>query len=86
VWNRRKGKLYQKWSSTGNSLNTITPPQTSAYGLSGTWTRGSVTIGGSGLPDRTIEQEHYTCLFDSEVTDCLGWIAGTTQQVALALI
>jgi hypothetical protein len=86
VWNRRTGKLYQKWSSTGNSLNTITPPQTSAYGFSGTWTKGSVTIGGSGLPNRTLEQEHYTCLFDSEVTDCLGWIAGSTQQVALALI
>jgi hypothetical protein len=86
VWNRRRGKIYQKWSSTGNSLNTITPPQTSAYGLTGQWDKGSVTIGGAGLPSRTLEQEHYTCLFDSEVTDCLGWIAGTTQQVALALI
>jgi hypothetical protein len=86
VWNRRKGKLYQKGSSTGNVLNTITPPQTNAYGTGGTWDRGSVTIGGSGLPNRTETQEHYTCLFDSEVTDCLGWIAGTTQQVALALI
>jgi hypothetical protein len=86
IWNRRKGKLYQKGSSTGNVLNTLTPPQTSAYGTSGTWERGSVTISGSGLPNRTETQEHYTCLFDSEVTDCLGWVAGTTQQVALALV
>jgi len=86
AWNRRKGKLYQKWSSTGNTLNTFTPPQTSAYGLTGQWTKGFITVGGSGLPNRTETQEHYTNLFDSEVADCLGWVAGSTQQVAFALI
>jgi hypothetical protein len=86
VWNRRKGKLYQKWSSTGNTLNTFTPPQTSAYGLTGQWSKGFITVGGAGLPNRTETQEHYTNLFDSEVTDCLGWIAGSTQQPAFTLI
>jgi hypothetical protein len=83
VYHPRTGKFYQKYDNISDTLNTLTPPTDRALGTGGTWTKGSVTITGAGLPDRTIDNSHYTCLQYAPSINSLIWVAGTTQSVAV---
>ena len=80
VWHPGTGRFYSKVDATGNTLHRLTPPASSP--LSGTWTFDTVTIGGSGLPSRTLLNRHYTGLHYVPVLDLLGWVSGP-GQVAL---
>jgi hypothetical protein len=80
VWHPTNGCFYCKVDNTGNTLHRLTPPASNP--ISGTWTFDTITIGGSGLPDRTLLNRHYGGLHYIPVLDLMGWVSGP-GQVAL---
>lgn len=81
VWHPGTGKFYLKVGNTGNTLAVLTPPTGS--GMSGTWSFTTVTIGGAGLPDRTIALNHYTGLIYVPALGLLAWFYGPGQVAVI---
>jgi hypothetical protein len=83
-WMPEAGKFFCKTSNTGNVLSTLTPP--AGDGMTNPWTFDTVTVAGSGLPDRTIVNMHQTCLFRVPAyPGTLGWSSGP-GQLAIAKV
>lgn len=78
------GNWYSMPSGGGNVLSRIVPPSNPK---TGTWTVGSITVGGASMPSGQRGYysglNHYTRLFYVQAIDCLAWVPGGSLPVQL---
>jgi hypothetical protein len=86
-WDEDNGFFVQKPGWTGDVVNTLTPPNDRSLGTGGQYTKGSRTIGGSGLPDGVkgpaVPVPQYSQHAYSEELGLHLWVSDSTTQVAL---
>lgn len=75
TWHPINGKFYYT-PPYGGSLHSLTPP--AGNKMTGTWTWASVSVGGAGIPARTLGNGHYSNLAYIESIQMLGWLQGVS--------